>query len=194
MKVKPIFILSGLIAVLSTMIYFSIPNSIDLLSFSGVKFLTGEVWRIATFSFTHSSLNHLLENIIAIAVVSFLAYEFGLRGKQFLLYFIAVSFIVAIADALLFPLLIIAGASLGVYGVIGALSIKGSNFIPKLYLIPLLGASIFIKFFFKFISCPTCDITLKQEMFHFSGFLVGIFLFSVPAMFKNKKQILSNIK
>lgn len=188
--IKSVFIFSLLIALISTLIYLLFPNSLEIFSFSGVKFISGEVWRIATFPFAHISLTHLIENIIAIAAVSFLAYEFGLKGKQFLLYFLAVSFIVALADAFLFPLLIIAGASLGVYGIIGALSIKGSNFIPKLYLIPLLGISIFFKYFLTLINCPDCPINLPQTLFHFSGFVVGIFLIYIPKKFKSKKRIL----
>jgi len=189
MKINPIFIFSIIIALISTFIFLIIPDSLEIFAFSGIKFISGEVWRIVTFPFTHISLNHLIENIIAIAAVSFLGYEFGLKGKQFLFYFIAVSFIIALADAFIFPLLIIAGASLGLYGIIGVLSIKGSNFIPKLYLIPLLGSSIFLKYFLTLLNCPTCSIT-PQTLFHFSGFLVGISLIYIPKRFKSKKYIL----
>ena len=186
MKIKSIFIASAMVIIISSLIHFLVPNSLELMALSGAKFLAGEFWRILTFSFTHLNANHLFENIIALGIVSVLGYEFGLHGKQFLVYFAATSIIVALTDIFLFPLLVIAGASLGTYGVLGALSIKGSNFMPKKYLIPLLGLSIFIKSFLSMISCQSCNTDLGQSLFHFSGFVTGIFLVYIPR-FKNKK-------
>ena len=194
MKFKPLFIISLSLIIISILTFFLVPNSLELFAFSGAKFFSGEFWRIITFSVTHVSLNHLLENIIAISVISFLGYEFGLKGKSFIAYFIGVSLIIAMADAFLFPLLIMAGASLGIYGVLGVLSIKGSNFIPKLYLMPLMGASIFFKYFLSFISCPSCSNDITQSLFHLSGFITGIFLFYTPRKFKKKEYILNYTK
>ncbi len=189
MKIKPVFICAAMIVFISSAIHFLVPNSIELFALSGVKFMAGEFWRILTFSFTHLSSNHLIENLIAIGIVSILGYEFGLQGKQFLIYFAATSIIVALTDIFFFPLLVIAGASLGTYGILGALSIKGSNFVPKRYLIPLLGLSIFLKSILSAISCPSCEGEVSQSLFHFSGFVTGIFLFYIPR-FKNKKYII----
>ena len=188
MKNKLIFIIPISIILISALIFFLVPNSLEILSFSGSKFISGEYWRLLTFSFTHVTPTHLFENIIAISLVGFLGYEFGLRGKLFLTYFLAISFTIALVNSLLFPLLIIAGASLGIYGVLGVLSIKGSNFIPKLYLIPLLGASIFLKYILTLFSCPTCDNDISQTLFHFSGFLTGLVLIYIPKKFSLSKK------
>ena len=190
MKIKSLFIYATLLALICSIIFFFVPNAIKLFSFSGISFFKGEVWRIITFTVTHISINHFIENIVAIGAVAFLSYEFGLRGKEFITYFFAISITVAIADAFLFPSLIIAGASLGLYGLIGVLSIRGSNFMPKLILIPLLGSSIFLKYVLTLLNCPSCSPNISQVLFHFSGFVVGICLVTLPKRFKSKRSIL----
>ncbi|MEK6922985.1 MAG: rhomboid family intramembrane serine protease [Nanoarchaeota archaeon] len=192
MKIKPIFFISIAIAFASLVIFF-IPYSLKMFAFSGTKFFSGEFWRLITFSFAHVNASHLFENVVVIVLVSILGYEFGLSGKLFLLFFLGVSFLVAILDAIIFPLLVIAGASLGIYGVAGALSIKGSNFIPKRYLIPLLGVTVFFTYFFGSFTCAECSRDFVQALFHFSGFLTGIILVYIPRKFKNKKYVLRHV-
>ncbi len=189
MKLKSVFIASSILIAFIAFIFVFVPNAVDVLSFSGLSFFSGELWRLFTFSFTHVNLQHLLENIISIFLVAFLGYEFGLNGKSFFFFFIVASFIVALVDAFLLPSLVLAGASLGIYGIVGALSIKGSNFIPKLYLIPLLGLSVFVKYLLVAFIYPS-SFELEQTFFHFSGFLTGILLFYVPRTFKKKRYIL----
>jgi len=191
MKINTVFISAFCIALASVLIFILVPNSIYFLAFSGNSFFSGEFWRLVTFSFTHVNVSHLIENGIALFLVSFLGYEFGLKGRQFLIFFFSVSFIVALTDAFLYPWAIIAGASLGIYGVLGALSLHGSPFISRFYLVPLLGLSVFIKALLGFFSCSTCVPDLSQTVFHFSGFLAGIFLFYAPRIFKKKKYILN---
>lgn len=181
-----VFIISGIIVVLSCIIFFLFPSSLTIFSFSGEMFFNGEVWRIVTFPFTHINLNHLVENVVAISITSFLALEFGLTGKYFLYCFLLSSILVALTEAFLFPAIIIAGASLGIYAILGALSIKGSNFIPKYILVPLLGLSVFIKYLFSAFSMDL----LKQSLFHFSGFVYGIAILYLFTNLKRKKKVL----
>lgn len=190
MRIKLLFILAAAITCISSAIWYIVPDSIHLLSFSGILFLKGEVWRIITYIFTHTSKTHLFENIVALAAVSFLGYEFGLKEKEFLWYFFAASIIIALTSIAIVPTFIIAGASLGIYGVIGALSIKGSSFISKLTLIPIFAVSIFFKDIITVVTCPACEINAMQTAFHLSGFIAGIFLVTIPTKFKNKKNIL----
>ena len=181
-----LFLVAGIIVVISCFVFFLVPNSLEILSFSGNTFFKGEIWRLFTFPFTHINFSHLIENIIAISITSFLALEFNLRSRYFVYCFLLSNFIVALADAFLFPTIILAGASLGIYSILGALSIKGSNFIPKYILIPLLGTSAFIKYIFSAFS----KITINQALFHFSGFVIGIALFYLFTKIKRKKKVL----
>ncbi len=185
---KKIFIISAILSIIFIAIFFFFPNSQILLSFSGIKFLAGEFYRLITFSFVHVNFLHLIENIIALSLITLLGYEFGLKGKKFILYFFLVSITIALASAFFVPVLVIAGASLGIYGILGALSIKGSNFIPKNILIPIFIISIFYKVILDLFSSQ--EITnLDQTLFHLSGFFAGIMFFILPR-FKKKKYIL----
>ncbi|MBI4155409.1 rhomboid family intramembrane serine protease [Candidatus Woesearchaeota archaeon] len=185
---KKIFLVTGILVFIFLVVFSFFPNSQNLLSFSGIKFLSGEFYRIITFPFVHVNISHLIENLIAITLVSFLGYEFGLRGKEFVSYFFLVSILIALGDAFLFPLFVIAGASLGIYGVLGALSIKGSNFIPKKVLIPVFIISILYKLILDVLSSETIT-NLDQTMFHLSGFFAGMIFFVLPR-FKKRKRIL----
>ena len=187
---KKIFIISAILSIIFIAIFFFFPNSQILLSFSGIKFLAGEFYRLITFSFVHVNFLHLIENIIALSLITLLGYEFGLKGKKFILYFFLVSITIALASAFFVPVLVIAGASLGIYGILGALSIKGSNFIPKNILIPIFIISIFYKVILDLFSSQ--EITnLDQTLFHLSGFFTGLVFFILPR-FKKKKHILLN--
>jgi membrane associated rhomboid family serine protease len=183
--INPNFIAAGTIAILCCITFFLVPNSLALFSFSGKFLFQGEVWRLLTFPFAHVNLNHLIENIVALGITSLLAFELGLRGTNFIYCFLLSSFIVALSDAFLFPSYVIAGASLGIYAVLGQISIQGSNFIPKFVLIPLLGLSAFIKNLFS----GFMPDLLQQSLFHFSGFIIGIGLFYAFRI-KAKKRIL----
>jgi len=177
---KQVFVLSFIVIAISSGIFFLMPGALQLFSFSGETFFKGEVWRLITFSFTHVNLSHLIENIVALGIISLLAFEFGLKGKYFIYCFLLSSILVALADGFLFPALIIAGASLGIYSVLGSLSIKGSNFIPKPVLVPLFGLSALGVF----------HRDLVQSLLHFSGFISGICIFYLLIKIKKKPRIL----
>jgi membrane associated rhomboid family serine protease len=177
---KHIFIWPTIVISLSLLIFLLIPEAVYLLGFSGELFFSGEIWRLATFSFTHVDLRHIIENIFALGIVSLLAFEFELKSRHFVYCFSLTSILVALADGVLFPAVIIAGASLGTYAVLGSLSIKGSNFIPKFILIPLLGVSSF----------GITGKNIAQSMLHLSGFIAGILVFYMLISFRNKTRIL----
>ncbi len=185
---KQVFILSAIIVIIS-IIFFFISNALSLFSFSGETFFRGEFWRLITFPFVHINSAHLIENIIALAVMSLLAFEFGLKGIDFIGVFLLSGIIIALADSFLFPTILIAGLSMGIYAVLGSLSIKGSNFIPKYALVPLLGLSAFLKYLFNVFDKQL----LQSSSFHFSGFAIGIALFYLFAKLKKKKRILQEM-
>ena len=107
---KQIFILSVIIIIMSLIAFFLIPNSLNIFSFSGETFFQGQVWRLLTFPFTHIGLSHLVENIVALTVTLLLAFELGLRGKEFIAVFLLSGIVIALMDAFLFPALLIASA------------------------------------------------------------------------------------
>ena len=186
---KRIFILSLIVIVISLIFFFLIPDSLHLFAFSGETFFKGQIWRLITFPFVHISSTHLIENIIALTITSLLALEFGLRGIHFIGVFLLSGIIIALAEAFLFPVILIAGLSVGIYAVLGSLSLKGSNFIPKFILVPLLGSSVFLKYFFSISDKKVLSISL----FHFSGFVAGIAVFYLFIKLKKKKRVLQAI-
>ncbi len=181
-------VLFSVISILSLM-FFLIPNSAQLLSFSGQLFFSGEIWRIITFPFSHVTGIHLMENIAALVIASLLAYEFDLRGKQFILVFMLSGILIAITTGILAPPLKIAGASMGIYAVLGTLSIKGSNFIKKQFLLLIFGGSIAIELVFNAIFCPQCItlISMQSSLFHFTGFIMGIGMFYIVVRHKKRR-------
>ena len=182
---KKIFIITSLLVLISFVLFF-IPNILSVFSFSGESFFKGEIWRLVTFSFVHVSLSHLIENVIALLIVTLLAYELGLKGKQLLVCFFLSAAIIAFIEAFFFPTLVIAGLSLGIYAVLGSITIKGSKFISKFITIPIIGLSIFIKYFFSAFE----DSYMKQAYFHFAGFITGIAVFYLLMKLKKKRRVL----
>ena len=180
-RIREVFVLLAIslsIIISSTLVFFLVADSPNLLAFSGETFLSGEFWRIFTFPFIHVSFDHLIENVFSLFVITMLAYELGLRGKYFTASFFLSGFIIAVADLFLFPAILIAGASLGIYAVLGSLSIKGSNFIPKYIIIPAFALTALVMPLISMMSSPVLnDIMTKSMMFHLSGFAAGIFLF-----------------
>ena len=78
-----------------------------------------------------------------------------------------------------FPFIIIAGASLGIYSILGSISVKGSNFFPRSALIVMFVASIFLGYVINLITCTDCvnKNIFIQSMFHFFGLLAGMLTF-----------------
>ncbi len=178
---KKVLIIAGMIAFFC-ILFFLVPYSFDVFSFSGGQFWSGESWRLLTFSFTHMNLQHLAENLIALLVVSFLAFEFNLSWRAFGICFLLSSIIIALAGSFFFPVLFMAGASMGIYAVLGALSAKGSRLIRTHTLIPLLGLAIFIEYLFKIFRGES----LAQPSFHLFGFVTGLGVFY--SFFKIKRH------
>ncbi len=176
-------------------ILFLIPNSLQKFAFSGQYLFNGEFWRLVTFNFTHINFIHLIENIIALVVAALLAYELDLRGNYFIIAFLLSAVTIALAEAMFFPLIIIAGASLGIYAILGSVSVKGSNFFPRSALIIMFVASIFLGYVINLITCTDCvnKNIFIQSIFHFFGLLAGMltFYFYLQYQKSTKKSLLS---
>ena len=187
------FIIPAIVIAVLSIVFFSIPNSLELFSFSGIKLLKGEIWRLLTFQFTHTNTSHLLENLLALGVTALLAKEINFPSKYFTILFLVTGMIIALLESIIFPLLILAGASLGIYGVLGGISARGTQLVPQKVLILLLGLSVFAKYFINMFFCPTC-ITSKlfiQTICHISGVIAGILIF-YPITNKKTKILTGN--
>ncbi len=186
---------SGGIALMCAAVFFLVPDSLAMLAFSGSAFLQGEAWRLLTFPFAHVSLQHLLENMMALGIAAMLSYEVGLRGRHFIGTFLLSGLCVALVQTPIVPLVPVAGASLGIYSVFGSLSIRSSNFIPKYLSVPLLGTPVFLMYTINMLMSPAAadGRVLLQLIFHLAGFVSGILLFYGFSWVdrKRKKRLLS---
>lgn len=189
-----LIIASLVIAALSLLIFFNFPEAVSVLAFSGETFFRGEIYRLFTFPFTHIGSAHLIENLIALLMATFLAYEVGLRGNSFVFCFLGSSFLLALAESPLFPTLLIAGASVGIISILGFASIKGSNFIPKFFLIPILLLPLIIKYGLTVWQTGFSFVSNAEFSFHLSGFVVGIAFFYLFKTLKKEKRILEGVK
>lgn len=188
---KIILLLSATtIALASLAIFFLIPNSETILTFSGETFFQGDIYRLFTFPFTHIGSAHLIENLIALLITSILAYEVGLRGSLFAACFLISSFLLALTESPFFPTLLIAGASVGIISILGFISIKGSNFIPKYVFVPILLLPLVIKYTLTVMETGFGFVTNAEFVFHLSGFIIGIAFYYSLKTFKKHKQIL----
>jgi membrane associated rhomboid family serine protease len=168
-------------------IFIGIPNATTILGFSGESFFRGDIWRILTFSLTHVSLVHLIENLISLFIVTLLAYEFDLEFKEFIALFAVTSILIAFTTGMIFPYILIVGASLGLYGLFGAISIKGKEYVPTTTFFMIFTSIILLNFFYNLFTKQG----LAQPTYHALGFFVGASLVKVRQVTKKKKRILS---
>ena len=171
------------IFIIAAGIFFFVPgHGHDFLTFSGEKFFSGEVWRIFTFNFVHVDVVHLIGNVIALFIATLLAIEVGFTKDYFLLLFFISSMFIALIEGFIIPALVIAGASLGIYSILGGISYEGRRLIPIYIFIPLIGFSIFLNPVFSSTQ------TLVQSLFHFIGFISGLVLYYAIVRFINTKR------
>jgi len=183
-----IFIYACVITLVSCISFFLISGSLSLMAFSGEMFYYSfEFWRIITFPFIHVDIGHLLQNIAAIGVITFLAYEVNLGAAIYLGSFFTVSLLIALIAGAVVPAIIIAGLSMGIYAIIGAISIKGSNFIPKKIIIPLFAAAAFIE---PVVSMFEASV-VRSSAFHMLGFILGIAFIITVKQAVPKRRVLA---
>ncbi len=156
-------------------IYVAIPNAIDILGFSGSAFFAGEIWRIITFPFVHVSNAHLVENLLALFILILLAHEFKFGVKSFISLFFASGILLAFFGGLVYPYLVIVGASLGVYSIFGALTLKGQDYIPRYLLPSLFVIFIIINVVYNYFAGDS----FVQPIYHAIAFVVGAGLYSL---------------
>ena len=168
---------AGLLAAIVA-VFLLVPNAIIWFAFSGKSFLAGELWRIFTYPFVHYNVEHLIENALALVVVSLLAYEIEMTAWQYVLAFTASWLLVAAVDTVLFPAIVIVGASAAIYAVYGSFAMKGSSFIHRSWLVVIIGLTVCLRLLFNILTGSGAnDVPLDvalQTVLHLFGFAVGI--------------------
>ena len=178
----------SLLVLISCIAFFLVSNAMDIMVFSGDLFYYSiQFWRVLTFPFIHISLSHLIQNIVAIIVITFLAYEVDLGVKAYLGSFFSASIIIALATGLIVSHLLIAGLSMGIYAIMGVVAIKGSNFIPKSILISLFAVSFFI----EPLASSFDMAVIKSAIFHLLGFVFGIIFIITAKRITIRKKVLT---
>ena len=169
------------------LVFFLIPNS-SIFMFNLNDFVR-EPWRYLTFQFFHTNTLHLIENIVGLLFVGFLAKELDISFKTFLIVYFVSVFIIPIPLSIIFSQSTVAGNSMGIFGVLGFALIKGRKLIPQKISIPMFLFFIFSLSIFKFVSCGMCyEEVFKSDAFHFCGFVCGVLVTFVPQ--PKAKQIL----
>ena len=126
MKLNSPLIIVFIIAALCLVIfYFESSGRVSKEDFGvkGEKVLT-EPWRFMTFMFTHDGWGHLLMNLTALALVGALAFGLRLSGASFAAVFIVVGPLTILPAILLSSPYTFVGASAGISGLFGAVSVK----------------------------------------------------------------------
>jgi len=191
-KIPPLLFAAALtIVILSLIVFFRFPGYQKTLAYSAETFFSGEYHRLFTFPFTHIGLTHLVENIVALLVITALAYLLEIRGKHFIATFVGASFAIALGESPFFPMLLIAGASVGIMSISGFLGAKGSNFIPRWLLIAILVSPLLLKDGLSLLQSKEHNFTANVEfLFHFSGFVIGTIFYFLFLLIKKDKPVL----
>lgn len=178
MPLNKILLFALLICAVNILVFFFIPDS----SFTfNLDLFLKEPWRILTFQFFHVDALHLIENVVGLAFIAFIALELNIDFKGFLLTYVLAVFAVVLPISLVFPLATVAGNSTGIYGVLALCLLKSRKLISTKITMPLIVAFMFSLSIVNFILCGLCFIDFfKGEFFHFSGFLSGIGLSFMP--------------
>lgn len=113
--------------------------------------IVAEPWRLLTFMFTHDGVSHLAMNLSALVLAGLLALELGIRGSTFLAVFLIVG-VLAIAPFLLVEgSYNLVGASAGICGLFGAVTVEFGR-----YGFSSLG--IFLLFLLGIIAAPALEV------------------------------------
>jgi membrane associated rhomboid family serine protease len=169
--------------------FFLLPSE----GFMLTKDLLAQPERVLTFQFFHVNQMHLIENIVGLLIVGFIATEISVSMRDFLLAYYSSIFIVvplAFIIASDYPL---GGNSTGIYGVLALALLRSRKLIPLKVSIPVFGLMIFPSTLanlakYDFYS----NRVLQSEFYHFAGFLAGIAASSFSI--KKRNYILRELK
>lgn len=175
-----IFLFVTVVISVNTLLFILVPDS-SIFMFNLNNFVK-EPWRYLTFQFFHVNVMHLVENIIGLLFLGFLARELDINFKTFLIVYFVSLFMIPIPLSILFPQSTVTGNSTAIFGVLGLTLIKGRKLIPHKISIPLFLFIIFSFSILKFVSCGPCyEEFFKSDVFHFFGFTCGTIMSFVSA-------------
>jgi membrane associated rhomboid family serine protease len=178
---------------------FLIPNHVD--KFALIPEKSSEIWRFGTYSFTHLDLAHLIENIIGLGLVVFIAFELKVMFNDFSSTYLSSGILSVIPFWLIVPFTAL-GASNAVLGGFGSLFEETKKYnINNLVIFAPLSLVIFLKAglnLFTYGFGPEFSFAFKQGLAHFSGLLFGIgFIFLLgkakPYLTKRKRYVLRGV-
>ena len=89
----------------------------------GAGAVWSEPWRLITFMFTHDGIGHLLANLVGLSLVGILAWQLEVRGFSFFAVFVGAGILATLPTALLFSQCMFVGASGGIFGLFGYISV-----------------------------------------------------------------------
>lgn len=173
-----ILLFAALICLVNFIVFLLVPSSSYTFN---LDLFSEEPWRFLTFQFFHVDNFHLIENIIGFIFISLIAMELDIDFKSFFLAYLLSVFIVVLPIAFFFPLATVAGNSTGIYGILALCLIKSRKLVSTKITLPLIIVFMFSLSIANFIRCGMCFVDFfKGEFFHFSGFLLGIFISFMP--------------
>ena len=193
---KKVFIF-GIALITIYIAVFFIPDSAERFALSPEKI--SEFWRFATYPFAHLNARHLIENVIALSLVIFIAFELKTLFSDLSSTYMSSGFlsVLPVWLAMRFTAL---GASNAIFGGFGLISQEARKYEIKGWIIfALLTGVIFIKSVLAFFSGGTgteaFSFAIKQDLSHFSGLVFGAVMFFIiakikPILTKRKRQVL----
>ena len=187
-------------AVILIVIYitvFFIPGSVDKFALNPEK--TSEIWRFVTYKFAHLNIMHLIENIIGLGLIAFIAIELKTAFSDFSSTYLSSGFL-SVLPIWFITSFTALGASNAIFGGFGLISQETKKYDIKGWIIILiLTLLIFIKSIANFFSYGIVSeefiFAFRQSIAHFSGLLFGIGFFFLlikikPILTKRKRHIL----
>ena len=188
---KAVLWLTGGILLL-LVIVFLIPGSVENLSLDKEKLLGGEYWRIGTYPFAHLTISHLIENLVGLALIGFIAFELKTGFIDYSATFFSSAFL-AVLPLWLLVTFVMLGSSAAIYALFGFVSFGMKKFgLKARYVLIGLMLVIFGGTMLNFsIGAAGMTARLIQSLAHFSGLVFGIVLYGVFFLLKrhaNKRK------
>ncbi|MBW2966310.1 rhomboid family intramembrane serine protease [Candidatus Woesearchaeota archaeon] len=194
-----ILIFAAILIIIYSSIFF-IPNRFEILSLNPEKI--SEIWRFITYPFTHLNTKHLIENIIGLSLVAFIARELKTAFNDFSSTYLSSGFLSVIPIWLILSFTAL-GASNAIFGGFGLITQNIKKFqIKSWYIIVLLIIIIFLSSITNYFSYGSKSeqfvSSIKQNLAHFSGLIFGIgfffFLSKIkPILTKRKRHVLRRL-
>jgi membrane associated rhomboid family serine protease len=179
---------------------FFVPGRVEKLSLSPEKVF--EVWRFITYPFTHLNSRHLIENIIGLGIVAFIARELKIIFSDFSSAYLSSGFLSVLPVWVIMSFTAL-GASNAIFGGFGLITQNVRKFkIKPWYIIILLAFVIFTgsitSYFFYGSRSKEFILAARQSLAHFSGLMFGIgsffFLSRIkPLITKRKRHVLRRL-